>query len=84
MLNDYYYIQWIGYEYYFKRKNINDYFSKCRLNILEIILLFLILIIGKTFPPKDLEDILRLLLLVLVSGIQSGIAIADYINADTK
>lgn len=84
ILNDYYYIQWIGYEYYIKRENINNYFSKCRLKILEVILLFLILIIGKSFPPKNLEYILRLFLIVLVSGIQSGVAIADYINTDTK
>ncbi|MCI8380144.1 MAG: hypothetical protein HFH72_16885 [Lachnospiraceae bacterium] len=84
LLNDYYYIQWIGYEYYIKRENINNYFSKCRLKILEVILLFLILIIGKSFPPKNLEDILRLFLLVVISGIQSGVAIADYINTDTK
>lgn len=84
LLNDYYYIQWIGYEYYIKRENINNYFSKCRLKILEVILLFLILIIGKSFSPKNLEDILRLFLLVVISGIQSGVAIADYINTDTK
>lgn len=84
MLNDYYYIQWIGYEYYIKKENTNNYFSKFKLKILEVILLFLILIIGKSFPPKNLEDILRLFLLAVISGIQSGVAVADHINTDTK
>ena len=83
-LNDCWFIQWMGYEYYIKRENIYTYFQKHALKILEILLLLLTLIIAKTFPPDSIEDILRLFLLVIISGAQSGIAIADYINKDTK
>lgn len=84
ILNNYYFIQWIGYEYYIKREKIFNYFYRNKLKILEVLLLVLLLIIGKSLPPKNIEDILRLFLLTIVSGIQSGVAIADYINKDTK
>lgn len=84
-LNDCWFIQWIGNEYYIKRVNIFSYFQKYSLKILEILLLLLTLIIAKTFPLDNIEDIMRLFLLVIISGIQSGVAIADYIkNKDTK
>lgn len=84
ILNDYYIIQWIGYEYYIKRKKTPNYFYRNKLKILEVLLLVLLLIIGKSLPLNNIEDILRLFLLTIVSGIQSGVAIADYIDNDTK
>lgn len=83
-LNDCWFIQWIGNEYYIKKVNVFNYFQQHLLNILEVLLLILVLIIADTFPPNNIEDILKLFLLVIILGVQSGIAIANYINKDTK
>lgn len=83
VLKDFYFIQWIGREYYIKRDR-NGFSHKYGLSVLEMLLLFLILVIGKTFPPNSPEDILRLFLLAITLGMLSGVAVADYINTEKK
>lgn len=81
VLKDFYFIQWVGHEYYIKRDR-HRFTCKYRLRILEMLLLCLILIIEKAFPPNTHEDILRLFLLAIASGMLSGVAVADYINTE--
>ncbi len=78
-LNDYWFIQWIGNEYYINKnkimENIHKVFNKYFL--IEFLLLILILIISGLFPFRNYEDYLRSFLLSLIAGIQSGFAVIE-------
>lgn len=78
-LNDCWFIQWIGNEYYVNknklRENVHKVFTKY--SLINFLLMILICIISDIFPIRNIEDILRLLLLAAFAGIQSGIAVAE-------
>lgn len=85
-LDDYWFIQWVGNEYYINKKVIKEktfkFFNKYVLiNFLLIILLW---IISGLIPFKNAEDILRMFLLAFVTGIQSGVAIAEDRESNRK
>ena len=78
-LNDCWFIQWMGKEYYVTntklrervRRHLNKYF------LINYMLIILVWIISGLFPFKDIETVFRSILLAAVTGIQSGIAIAE-------
>ena len=78
-LNDCWFIQWIGKEYYIKNTklhgeaniHLNKYF------FINYMLIILILIISGLFPFKNIDAIFRSILLAAITGMQSGIAVAE-------
>lgn len=76
-LNDCYFIQWNGNEYYLRKNIVRESIGKIftKYFLIDFLLMMLILIISDIFPVRNIQDILRLLLLPVVTGIQSGIAV---------
>lgn len=76
-LNDCYFMQWNGNEYYLRKNMVRERIGKIftKYFLTDFLLMMLILIISDIFPVKNTEDILRLLLLATATGIQSGIAV---------
>ena len=78
-LDNCWFIQWIGNEYCISKNIVKEKISKFfgKYFLIYFLLITLLWIISGLFPFKSIEDILRMLLLVVVTGIQSGIAIAE-------
>ena len=73
------FIQWLGNEYRISKNIIEEKISKFfgKYFLINFLLIVLLWVISGLIPFKSIEDILRMLLLVVVTGIQSGIAIAE-------
>lgn len=78
-LRDVLFVQWLGREYYiekikFKRivlKKSTIYF------LFEYVLMMLIWLIAGLIPIKTPDDVIKMFLLAAITGIQSGVAIAN-------
>ena len=72
-LNDCWFIQWWGNEYYIqKNKKIFNKYS-----LINFSLLISIMTISNVFPVKNIEDFFRMILISSITGMQSGIAIIE-------
>lgn len=78
-LHDVWFIQWLGREYYIKKlkfkrivlKKSTIYF------LFEYVLMMLIWLTAGLFPIKTPDDVIKMFLLAAITGIQSGVAIAN-------
>lgn len=78
-LRDLWFIQWLGIEYYIAKPKIKNIIVK-RSTIyflLDFLLMISIWIIAGIFPIKTPVDFIKMFLLAAITGIQSGIAIAN-------
>lgn len=78
-LRDVLFVQWLGREYYIKKlkfkrivlKKSTIYF------LFEYVLMMLIWLIAGLIPIKTPDDVIKMFLLAAITGIQSGVAIAN-------
>lgn len=77
---DVWFIQWLGREYCIDKIKIKKhYYKKSTIYyfLLDSILMMSIWIIAGVFPIKTTDDVIKMFLLAAITGIQSGIAIAN-------
>lgn len=78
-LNDCWFIQWRGNEYYIQKNKLkivaNKIFNKY--SLINFLLLISIMIISNIFPVKNFEDFFRMILISSITGMLSGIAIIE-------
>lgn len=68
------YIRWMDRDWYIRKETIKHNFNNYLL--LDVILLMLLGLIAGVFPMRTTDDFLTLLVIAVISGIQSGIAVA--------
>lgn len=77
--NDCWIIQWVGNDYCIKqniiKEKMSDYFTKYFL--IEFLLLILIWSVTDLCPPKNTEEIFKMLILSVLSGMLSGVAVVE-------
>lgn len=78
-LRDVWFIQWLGREYYITKPKIKNIIVKKSTIyfLLDFILMMSIWIIAGVFPIKTLDDVIKMFLLAVITGIQNGIAVAN-------
>lgn len=78
-LRDVWFIQWLGREYYITKPKIKNIIVKKSTIyfLLDFVLMMSIWIIAGIFPIKTPDDVIKMFLLAVITGIQSGIAIAS-------
>lgn len=76
-LRDVWLVQWLGREYYIE-KTKNIVVKKSVIYFLfDYVLMMLIWLIAGLLPIKTPDDVIKMFLLAVITGIQSGIAIAN-------
>lgn len=85
-LRDIWFTQWLGREYYIKKPKFKKIIIKKSIIyfLLDFMLMMSIWIVAGIFPIKTPDDIIKMLLLALITGIQSGVAIANESNDKSK
>lgn len=70
---------WFGREYYIDKAKIKNIIAKKSVIyfLLDFVLMMLIWLIAGIFPIKTPVDVIKMFLLAAITGIQSGIAIAN-------
>lgn len=78
-LRDVWFIQWLGREYYIAKPKIKKIIIKKSIIyfLLDFVLMMSIWIVAGIFPIRTPDDVIKMLLLALITGIQSGVAIAN-------
>lgn len=67
------YIRWMDRDWYIRKETIKHNFNNYLL--LDVILLMLLGLIAGVFPMRTTDDFLTLLVIAVINGIQSGIAV---------
>lgn len=85
-LHDVWFIQWLCREYYIEKIKIkNIVLKKSTIYfLLDFVLMMSIWIIAGIFPIKKPDDVIKMFLLSVIIGIQSGIAIASELEDTNK
>lgn len=85
-LDNCWFIQWVGNEYYINKKVIKEKTSKFfnKYVLINFLLIILLWEISGLIPFKNAEDILRMFLLAFVTGIQSAVAIVEDRESNRK
>lgn len=78
-LNDCWFIQWWGNEYYIQKNKLKIVAKKIfnKYSLINFSLLISIMTISNVFPVKNIEDFFRMILISSITGMQSGIAIIE-------
>lgn len=78
-LRDVWFVQWLGREYYIDKPKIKNITVKKSTIyfLLDFVLMMFIWIIAGIFPIKTPDDVIKMFLLAVITGIQNGIAIAN-------
>lgn len=78
-LNDCWFIQWWGNEYYIQKNKLKKKKKKIfnKYSLINFSLLISIMTISNVFPVKNIEDFFRMILISSITGMQSGIAIIE-------
>lgn len=78
-LRDVWFIQWLGREYYITKHKIKNIIVKkpTIYFLFDYVLMMLIWLIAGLLPIKTPDDVIKMFLLAAITGIQSGIAIAN-------
>ena len=80
-LQDCWFIQWIGNEYYIKKSLMKRFVNIY--SLVNFVILIFIWSVAGIFPLNDIEDVTKMFILSVLTGIMNGISIAEDRNINS-